>query len=457
MHTSAQDRIQPELQPPAELSLGEALSLAVHAHREGYLDNAELLYRRILDVAPEQADAMHFLGVLLHQRDRSGVAVDLIQRSIDLDPGFADRYNNLGNVLVEHERLAEATEAYRKAIALQPGHANAYNNLGAALRAQGRFEEAEAAYQKAIEANPDFADAHNNMGNLMSCQHRVREAVAYYCKAITLMPRHPESNKMLGIAYYTLGQIDAAAEVFRRWLDQEPDNPVARHFHAACSGENVPVRASDAFIESTFDSFADSFDAKLGRLAYRAPQLIAEALQRACGAPAKQFVALDAGCGTGLCGPLIEPYVSRLTGVDLSGRMLAKAKTRGAYDELVKGELTGYLGAHADAFDLIVSADTLCYFGPLEEVLQAACGALRAQGLLLFTVEEAAAGGDEYRINPHGRYSHSRDYLQRALAAAGFAQLAIEPTALRTEGGNPVAGLVVSASRPGGAPVAAPR
>ncbi|MCK7582594.1 MAG: tetratricopeptide repeat protein [Chromatiales bacterium] len=255
MHASAQDRIQPELQPPAELSLGEALSLAVHAHREGYLDNAELLYRRILEVAPDQADAMHFLGVLLHQRDRSGEAVDLIQRSIELDPGFADRYNNLGNVLVEHERLAEATEAYRKAIALQPGHANAYNNLGAALRAQGRFEEAEAAYQKAIEANPDHADAHNNMGNLMSCQHRVREAVAYYCKAITLMPHHPESNKMLGIAYYTLGQIDAAAEVFRRWLDQEPDNPVARHFHAACSGENVPTRASDAFIESTFDSF----------------------------------------------------------------------------------------------------------------------------------------------------------------------------------------------------------
>ena len=53
---------------------------------------------------------------------------------------------------------------------------------------------------------------------------------------------------------------------------------------------------------------------------------------------------LDAGCGTGLCGPLIAPYARRLVGVDLSERMLAQARARDVYDELVKGELTAYLG-----------------------------------------------------------------------------------------------------------------
>ncbi len=154
------------------------------------------------------------------------------------------------------------------------------------MRAQGRFGEAAAAYQKAIELNPQHADACTNMGNLLSARGQVKEAVAYYCMAITLTPGHREAKKLLGVAYYTLGQVEAAAEVFRTWLSDEPDNPVAKHLLAACSGRDVPERAADAYVESTFDGFADSFDAKLGRLDYKAPELVAAALARACGDPA---------------------------------------------------------------------------------------------------------------------------------------------------------------------------
>ncbi|MHB8473111.1 MAG: tetratricopeptide repeat protein [Gammaproteobacteria bacterium] len=432
-----------------ELSVGDALALAVRLHRLGQLDDAETLYRRTLDVTPEQSDALHFLGVLLHQRDQSDSAIDLIRRSIELDPAHADRHNNLGNVLVERGRLAEATEAYQAAIARRPDHADAWNNLGALLRELRRFDEAAVAYQKAIELDPGHVDAYNNYGNLLSRQGRVQEAIAYYCKAITLVPNHRQSRKLLGVAYYTLGKVDAAAEVFRRWLQDEPDNPVAAHLHAACSGRDVPVRASDAYIESTFDDFAATFDAKLERLAYRAPQLIADALAKLCVAHDKQFTALDAGCGTGLCGPLIAPWVQRLVGVDLSSRMLAAARKRDVYDDVVQGELTAYLNDHRNTFDLIVSADTLVYFGQLEAVLDAAFNALRADGLLLFTVEEAADDGNhnDFCINPHGRYSHTREYLRQALATAGFTAIAIDAAILRTEGGKPVAGLVVTGRR----------
>jgi predicted TPR repeat methyltransferase len=439
-------------QIPTELSLSDALALAIYLHRSEQWDDAQLLYRRILEAAPEQPDALHFLGVLSHQRGRSEAAIDLIERSIALDPQHADRYNNLGNVLVEIGRLPEATEAYEKAIDLQPGHADAYNNLGTVLRAQGRYDDAAVAYQKAIELNPDHIDAYNNFGNLLSSRGMVREAVAYYCKAITLIPNHPQARKLLGIAYYTIGQVDAAAQVFREWQKEEPANPVAHHMLAACSGENVPLRASDAYVESTFDAFAGSFDAKLEKLAYRAPQLVADALAKASGAPAKRLVVLDAGCGTGLCGPLIAPYVSRLIGVDLSAGMLNKARGRGVYQGLFKAELTSYLGDHADEFDLVISADTLVYFGALQSVADAAFCALRPGGLLIFTVEEAVDGVPEsgYRINPHGRYSHSRAYVQSTLMGAGFEEPAMEGAVLRMEAGNPVAGLVATARKPGG-------
>jgi predicted TPR repeat methyltransferase len=436
----------------SELTLPEALSVAIQLHRAGHLEEGEIVYRRILAIAPDHPDALHFLGVLSHQRGRSDAALELIEKSIHLDPSQPDRYNNLGNVLIELGRLPEATKALEQAIALQPEHADAYNNLGAVLKAQGRFEEAAAAYRKAIDLNPEHVNAYNNFGNLLSSRGLVKEAVACYCKAITLMPNHPQARKLLGIAYYSIGETDAAANVFRDWLRDEPANPIAHHMFAACSGKNVPARASDAYIEATFDSFAGSFDEKLGRLHYRAPELIGKAVAKACGPPAERLIALDAGCGTGLCGPLIAPYVSRLNGVDLSAGMLAKAQGRGVYQELTKAELTAYLAGHPEVFDLIVSADTLVYFGALEPVFEAACQALRSGGLLIFTVEESEEEAAErgYRINPHGRYSHSREYLNRALQVAGFAVLAMEPAVLRTEGGSPVAGLVVTGRKAGG-------
>jgi predicted TPR repeat methyltransferase len=437
------------------------LALALQVHRRGHLVEAEILYRKVLAAAPDYADAHHFLGVLLHQGGDSEAAVRAIHRSISLNPDEPNYYNNLGNVLVEAGRLAEAADAYEKVIRLAPAHAHAYNNLGALSKARGQFEDAARAYEKAIELNPDHVDAHNNMGKLLSTQGRTKEAVAWYCKAITLMPRHPDARKLLGLAYYTLGETGKAAEVYRQWLADEPESPVAIHMLAACSGENVPLRASDSYVESTFDNFAESFDAKLGKLAYRAPDLVAGALASACPEPGGNLAALDAGCGTGLCGPLIAPYVTRLTGVDLSGGMLAKARGRNAYDELVKSELTAYLLAHPAAFDLVISADTLVYFGSLREVLVAAHGAMRGDGLLIFTVEAIPdeAMGDEagqktangngmgYRINPHGRYSHGSDYLREALLSPGFAILGMEPAILRNEGGNPVAGFVVTARK----------
>lgn len=448
MRSATLSNMEADTQGTTELSLDEALVVAVRAHRSGDLDAAEALYQSILDASPDHPDALNFLGVLTHQRGNSEAAIELIRRSIATDPTLPDRHANLGTILAECGRLDEAAAAYHEAIARSvtpsPALANAWNNLGAVLRAQERYDEAAQAYEKAIEIAPDHADAYNNYGNLMSLQGRVSEAVTYYFKAVTLSRRHDQSRKLLGIAYYTLGDLDNAAKVYREWVADEPDNPIALHMLAACSGENVPTRASDAYVEKTFDAFAESFDAKLARLHYRAPQLVADAVARLI-APGTMLDALDAGCGTGLCGPLLKPHARRLAGVDLSARMLKGAAARNVYDELEHGELTAYLAAHPAAFDLIVSADTLVYFGALEVVLAAAAKALRPGGILAFTVEALDDDSTlDYRINPHGRYSHRTDYVRRILANAGFSDIDIESAELRREGEKPVAGLVVS-------------
>jgi predicted TPR repeat methyltransferase len=431
------------------VSLDEAISIAIRLQQNEQWAAADDIYRRVLEVAPDFADAVHFSGVLAHQQGQSEKATALIARSLELEPERADWYSNLGIVLRDRLRLDDAVAAFQQAIALDPKHANAHNNLGVVLRAQDKPAEAEAAYRCAIQADPDHSDAYTNLGILLNGQKRVHEAVVCFCKVITFRPKHPEARRLLALAHCTLGEADKAVEVFEEWLKEEPDHPIALHMLAACSGRDVPERASDGFVEKTFDSFAASFDSKLAKLLYRAPDLVAGMLAGSDVEVSKSLDVLDAGCGTGLCGPLVAPYARRLVGVDLSTRMLAQAEARHVYDELYKVELTAYLRDCPGSFDVIVSADTLVYFGPLHSVVVASADALRPGGRLIFTVEQLIDAGSDagYAISHHGRYCHSREYLERVLADANLMP-EIVPAELRLEAGDPVAGLVVRATKP---------
>jgi len=427
-----------------EITIAEAMAIAIQCQKNDQLDEAEALLRKVLEVVPDSADALHFSGVLAHQQGRSQDALGLIARSLAVEPNQADWHSNLGVVLQSVGRLSEAVDAYRRAIGLNPQHANAHNNLGVLLRAQGHLEDAEHEYRESIALNPKQPDAHHNLAVLLSATHRTKEAVTCYCRALTLKPEYPEARRLLALAYCVLGEPDKAVLVCEEWLRHEPDDPIALHTLAACSGQDVPERASDAYVQKVFDSFAASFEAKLAMLHYQAPALVAAALEDCGLRQDRQLDILDAGCGTGLCGPLMAPFAQRLIGVDLSAGMLEHARDKKVYDELVHNELTVYLERCAEAFDVIVSADTLVYFGDLEPIITAAARALRPGGLFVFTVEEAT-GEDvpgPYRIRPHGRFNHRADYVEGCLLDAGLTP-SIGRSQLRLESGLPVDGLVV--------------
>jgi predicted TPR repeat methyltransferase len=430
-------------EPSRELTLEEALEIAILLQQQDRLAEANAVYGQILAVDPDHPRALHYAGVLAHQLGRGSDGIGLIEKSLAIAPDRADWHSNLGIVLQECGRLDEAIAAYHRAIALDPGHANAHSNLGVLLRATGKPVEAEAAYRTAISLNPEHIDAHTNLGVLLNGLKRTDEAVACFCRAITLRPKHPEARRLLALAHCALGEIDKATRIFDEWLADEPDNPIARHMLSACSGRDIPARASDDYVEKTFDTFAASFESKLAKLAYRAPALVAAMLEDAGLEASKSLDVLDAGCGTGLCGPLVAKYARRLTGIDLSAGMLSQAKEKQVYDELLQVELTAYLRGCADAFDIIVSADTLVYFGPLDEVIAAAARALRPGGLFAFTLEHGIGdAAPDFRLETHGRYTHARAYVERLLAGSGL-EADIASAELRMETGVPVAGLVI--------------
>ena len=198
-----------------ELTLEEAISLAILLQKNKQFVEAHEMYRRVLETVPDHPRALHYAGVLAHQQGRNDEALTLIERSIALVPDQADWCSNLGIVFQSDNRLDSAIDLYRRAIAIDPSHANAHNNLGVLLRATGQPVEAEAAYRAAIQLDPEHIDAYTNLGILLNGLKRTEEAAACYCKVITLRPKHREARKLLALAHCMLGEIGKAANIFK--------------------------------------------------------------------------------------------------------------------------------------------------------------------------------------------------------------------------------------------------
>jgi protein O-GlcNAc transferase len=205
------------------MTISQAFELALQHHQTGRLADAEALYRQILSVQPNHADALHFLGVVAHQTGRHALAVEWILQAIVLKPNYPAAHSNLGEAHRTVGQLNKAIANFRRAIELKPDYPDAHNNLGNALRDGGQLNEAMAAYRRTIELKPDFPEAHMNLGNALRDRGQLDEAVAAYRRALELKPDFPLAHNNLGAALAEEGQLDEAMAAYRRALELKPD------------------------------------------------------------------------------------------------------------------------------------------------------------------------------------------------------------------------------------------
>ncbi|MEM9763726.1 MAG: methyltransferase domain-containing protein [Pseudomonadota bacterium] len=212
-----------------------------------------------------------------------------------------------------------------------------------------------------------------------------------------------------------------------------------------------PTRASSRYIRALFDGYAPSFETDLMvDLRYAVPNLLMDIVT--AHHDGRVSVALDLGCGTGICGPLFAPYCDRLTGIDLSAEMLRHARAKRCYDDLVQGDFTTYLHSHPIGVDLCIAADVLVYYGALKQPLGAIAAGLRSGGQLAFTLEAHGSGdgpaGRGWYLRRTGRYAHEDTYVRRVAEEVGLETVACWHACLRTQAGAPVEGLVLLLAKP---------
>ena len=433
-------------QTSTALELDKAVQKALELQRQGRAEEAIKAYQQVLKQNPDHPDALHYLGMACHAHGDHERSIQLIHHALTIAPDYVDALNNLGVIFQTMGRMEEAEHCYRKVIEIRPEHSDSHSNLGIVLKNQDKLSDAGDSFQRALALDPNHARAHHNLGNLYRRAGHLEEAVTHFRKAINAGLESVEARQALINAQNIAGNREGALKSLDEWLKIEPDHPIALHMQAAFQEGQTPARASDEYVSTVFDGMANSFDSHLGSIGYRAPELVAAALHSALDADAKSLSILDAGCGTGLCGPLVKSIAKKLVGVDLSIEMLRRADAIKFYDDLYQGELTEFLQHTPDSWDAIICADTLCYFGDLGEVSKAAASSVKGGGVYVFTVEhldDESKGG--YLLQENGRYSHNLSYVRSVLDEAGLTVSAIDKEVLRRESGKDVHGLIVSA------------
>jgi len=237
----------PQKASPAVVQLNQALAL----HQAGRLDEAEPLYRQVLQQMPGQFDATHMLGVLSLQQGDLAAAETLILQALASKPRDAAALNNLGTALLRQRRLDEARELFERAAKAQPSFVDAQFNLGTVLRQLGRIAESVAPLKRAFAGNPKSAQIADALGASLLDTGDGRGAAAVFESSVKARPREARAWLNLAIASHAADNARRALEAADAALAIAPTEAgalVARGRALAALGRSAEAR--EAFVHA---------------------------------------------------------------------------------------------------------------------------------------------------------------------------------------------------------------
>ncbi len=406
---------------------------------------AEQKFTESLALLPGRASTLANLAATQIKLLRPDEALGLLDQALAAEPDNSDALSHRGVALADLGRHDEAVAAFDRLLEIDPQRMLAWYFRGISLNALGQHVEALLAFENFLRDQPQHADAWFRHGLTLQSLERHDDALGSYDNALRHEPGLALAWSQRGSILKDQHRLDEATVAFEQAIAHGGDPELNGYFLAAVAGRQAPGTAPRQCVQGLFDDYAAGFDAHLvGTLKYQGHTVLVENL-RALGE--RRFrCALDLGCGTGLCGPLLRPLVERLVGIDLSPNMLDRARALAAYDALLHAEIGEYLCSTDERYDLVVAADVFIYVGDLEPVFAGVQRVMEPRGVFCFSAERPERDED-LELKPTLRYGQSERYVRELARRHGFDITAFVHRPLREDQQQPVAGYYAYLSR----------
>lgn len=451
------------------------LNLGTIAYRQQKLETAQNHYKKILSYSPNNSQAHFNLGLIATQNNELKQAITHFTATLTVQPEHARSHGQLGNIYLTQEHYQEATEHFLKRLELEPQNAQTWHSLGQAQlklkhvsAAIESFENCLAHDSKHPQVNQDLANAllmsedysralsyyfkqlqidplpesYYNIGVLLMYQEKNQEAIEYIKQAIVLDPNNLSCHINLASIYLKTNCIIESTQHYEKALEIDPNNQEIQYILAAINNKTPPKRAPNEYLQNLFDQYANHYDKHLVEvLKYNVPSALLNLFETHYPDRSNLRV-LDLGCGTGLGGEHFREISKHLIGVDISEKMLERARSKQLYDELILADIHEVLIKQKD-IDLIIAADVFSYSGDLNSLIQQCHSSLNEGGVLAFSVECLPDNSQDYALQPSIRYAHSKNYIKKVLNHHQFKLMDITNSVLRLQNKQSISGHLI--------------
>lgn len=428
--------------------------------------NAKRQLQKILFLKNNQIDYIYeLLAQIALQEKNFEEALHFYTKRADFKKELSSQQlNNLGAIHTQLNNHTQAIDYFQQTLRLEPKHLEARNNLAALFLKENNLKESIWHYKLYLRLAPKDFEAHYNLGVAFMISGRLKESIQSFQTAIELRPEQGlDAWCNLGAVYLRMQKLQLAYDSYQKALLLDSQNEIAQFMIVALSRSSVisnkgnvrdlsiPSTVPLVYVRNLFDNYAPYFEKHLNHtLHYQVPQklyqLVAPYLNK------KNYTILDLGCGTGLSGIPFATCKETLVGVDISSKMLEKAKTKKIYNRLLRQDITSFLMQCNEYYDVIVSSDTLVYFGDLSFILKRVFEIANPGAFFLFSIEVMNSNQEKefldhnslyYRLQSHGRYEHQYRKVLTLAQQYGWYKVDENYTEARLQDHQPVNAMMI--------------
>lgn len=377
-----------------------------------------------------------YAGLDALQHEDLDTAEQAFEQLLLLKKDSPEIWVNRGVIALKRQQGQQAIHFFTMALGYAPDHIEARNNLAATFIYHDRYENALVHYNYLLERFPHEIEYLYNAGVAEMALGHLDKAEQHFLNCLIQNSNHFAALQNLAAIAMRLQKISKAVDFLKRAIQANPQDTVCPFMLSAITNKNNNNRPTEGCVEyvlNLFDHYALYYDSHMqGALKYELPFQLGRILHQ------HQIFdidsALDLGCGTGLSGIVLRESAKRLTGVDLSNKMLNKSREKEIYDELFEQDITTFLLQTSQKYSLIVALDVLPYTGDLSAFINAVSHALSSDGKAFFSCEISEC--QPWYLEQSLRFCHHPDYISHVIQQANMQLFFQEKVPARIQNGE---------------------